>query len=232
MANLQVGILEDDEVLRRGIVAILSEQGCSCIPLDAAGDVSPGGADAKVTLDVAVICSKSARDLELSCPVILLTSPMRSGQASRHVTSKVVATLPHDDLTGAQLVASVRAAAAGLRTDTGSPADRGLEAPRDGSDHPGDRPGTSFVRANREDARSRHPAVPRHDLEGSGRRAGRSPRPHLSCPTGCRTCRSQRSAATTWERTIPRSRRTRAAPTKNGGDPERGSPPSRALRVC
>jgi DNA-binding NarL/FixJ family response regulator len=120
VANLQVGILEDDEVLRRGIVAILSEQGCSCIPLDAARDVSPGAADGKATLDVAVICSKSARDLELSCPVILLTSPMLSGQASRHVTSKVMATLPHDDLTGAQLVASVRAAAAGLRVEDAS----------------------------------------------------------------------------------------------------------------
>jgi DNA-binding NarL/FixJ family response regulator len=40
---------------------------------------------------------------------------MLSGQASRHVTSKVMATLPHDGLTGDQLVASVGAAAAGLR---------------------------------------------------------------------------------------------------------------------
>jgi DNA-binding NarL/FixJ family response regulator len=115
VVQLRVGVLEGDEVLRRGIVAILSEQGCSCFVLDRARDVSPEAADATATLDVAVVCSKSARDLEFPCPVILLNAPMLSGQASRHVTSKVMATLPHDGLTGDQLVASVRAAAAGLR---------------------------------------------------------------------------------------------------------------------
>lgn len=120
MEHLRVGILEDDEVLRRGVVAILSEQGCSCIVLDAGRDASPEAADPTATLDVAVVCSKSVRDLELRCPVILLAAPMRSGQAGRHVTSKVMATLPHDGLTGVQLVASVRAAAAGLRVDVSS----------------------------------------------------------------------------------------------------------------
>jgi DNA-binding NarL/FixJ family response regulator len=120
--HLRVGILEDDEVLSRGIVAILSEQGCSCIVLDGARDVSRKAANGKATLDVAVVCSRSARDVELSCPVILLTGPMLSGQASRQVTSKVMATLPHDGLTGDQLVASVRAAAAGLRVEHASSA--------------------------------------------------------------------------------------------------------------
>jgi DNA-binding NarL/FixJ family response regulator len=114
-----VGILEDDEVLCRGIVAILSEQSCSCVVLDGARDVSEA-AHAKAPLDVAVVCSKSARDLELPCPVILLTAPMLFGQASRRMTSKVMATLPHDGLTVDQLVASVRAAAAGLRVEDAS----------------------------------------------------------------------------------------------------------------
>jgi DNA-binding NarL/FixJ family response regulator len=118
--HLRVGILEDDEVLCRGIVAILSEQGCSCIVLDAAQEASPEAEDATAPLDVAVVCSKSARDLELPCPVILLSGPTQSGQASRHITSKVMATLPHDGLTGDQLVASVRAAAAGLRVEDAS----------------------------------------------------------------------------------------------------------------
>ena len=120
MAHLHVGILEDDEVLRRGIVAILSEHGCSCVVLDGARDVSPEAANGKATLDVAVVCSKSARDFELSCPVILLTAPMLSGQASRHATWEVMATLPHDGLTRDQLVASVGAAAAGLRVEDAS----------------------------------------------------------------------------------------------------------------
>lgn len=115
-----MGILEDDEVLRRGIIAILSEQGCSCIVFDGAREVSPEAADATAALDVAVVCSKSARDLELSCPVILLTAPMLSGQASRHLTSKVMATLPHDGLTRDQLVVGVSAAAAGLRVEDAS----------------------------------------------------------------------------------------------------------------
>jgi DNA-binding NarL/FixJ family response regulator len=71
-------------------------------------------------LDVAVVCSRSARDLEFSCPVILLSAPMSSGQASHHVTPNVMATLPHDGLTADQLVASVRAAAAGLRVEDAS----------------------------------------------------------------------------------------------------------------
>lgn len=120
MEPLRVGILEDDEVLSRGIIAILNEQGCSCIVLGGAGDVSPEATGTTATLDVAVVCSKSARDLELLCPVVLLTAPVLSGQAGRHVTSKVMATLPHDGLTGDQLVASVRAAAAGLRVDASS----------------------------------------------------------------------------------------------------------------
>lgn len=120
-----MGILENHEVLSRGMVAILTDQGCSCIVIDGAGGVAPEAADAEATLDVAVVCSKSARDLELSCPVILLTVPTLSGQSSRHVTSKVMATkvmatLPHDGLTGDQLVASVRAAAAGLRVEGAS----------------------------------------------------------------------------------------------------------------
>lgn len=116
VVHLRVGILEGDQVLRRGI----SEQGCSCIVLDGSRDVSPEAANGKATLDVAVVCSKSARDLELPCPVILLTAPTLSGQASRHLASKVMATLPHDGLTGDQLVASVRAAAAGLRVEDAS----------------------------------------------------------------------------------------------------------------
>jgi DNA-binding CsgD family transcriptional regulator len=130
MEHLRVGILEDDEVLSRGLVAILTEQGCSCIDLDHAGEVSPEAADAKASLDVAVVCSKSAGDLELSCPIILLTL---SGQASRHITSRVMATLPHDGLTGDQLVASVRAAAAGLRVaheNSASPIDPILDSRR------------------------------------------------------------------------------------------------------
>lgn len=120
MVHLRVGILEDDEVLSRGMVAILSEQGCSCIVLDGARDVSTEAANGKANLDVAVVCWKSARDLELPCPVIVLTAPMLSGQASRHRTLKVMATLPHDGLTGDQLVASVRAAAVGLRVEDAS----------------------------------------------------------------------------------------------------------------
>ena len=124
MEHLRVGILEHDEVLSRGLVAILTEEGCSCIDLDSAGDVSPEAANAKATLDVAVVCSKSAGDLELSCPIILLSGHTLSGQASRHITSKVMATLPHDGLTAVHLLASVRAAAAGLRVEhenSGSP---------------------------------------------------------------------------------------------------------------
>jgi DNA-binding NarL/FixJ family response regulator len=120
MEHLRVGILEEDEVVCRGLVAILSEEDSACIVLGER-EMSPEAEAAAANLDVAVVCSKSLGHVQLSCPVILLAAPELAGQGSRRVSSKVVATLPHEGLVGAQLVASVRAAAAGLRVATADP---------------------------------------------------------------------------------------------------------------
>lgn len=120
MEHLRVGILEEDEVLCRGLVAILSEEGCACIVLGER-EASPEAEAAEANLDVAVVCSKSLGRAQLSCPVILLAAPELAAQGNGRVSSNVVATFPHDGLVGRQLVASVRAAAAGLRVATADP---------------------------------------------------------------------------------------------------------------
>jgi DNA-binding NarL/FixJ family response regulator len=133
MEPLRVGILEEDEVLRRGVVAILGEEDCECIVLGGERDMSPEAADAEASLDVAVVCSRALSDVRFTCPVVLLATPELAGEQRRHAASNVMATLPHEGLTAKQLVASVRAAAAGLQVaaaNLGSPDGKALDPRR------------------------------------------------------------------------------------------------------
>lgn len=79
MEHLRVGILEEDEVLCRGLVAILSEEGSECVVLGER-EASPEAEAAEANLDVAVVCSKSLGRAQLSCPVILLAAPELAAQ--------------------------------------------------------------------------------------------------------------------------------------------------------
>jgi DNA-binding NarL/FixJ family response regulator len=53
-------------------------------------------------------------------PVVVIATPELAGQERGHAASTVMATLPHEGLTSQQLVASVRAAAAGLQVKAAS----------------------------------------------------------------------------------------------------------------
>ena len=120
MQALRVGVLEEDEVFRRGLIAVLGEEDCVSVVLAGEREMSPEAVSAEASLDVAVVCSRSLAGLELSCPIVLLAHTDLAGQENGRVVSKVMATLLHEGLTGEQLVASVRAAAAGLQVEAAS----------------------------------------------------------------------------------------------------------------
>jgi DNA-binding NarL/FixJ family response regulator len=118
MEPLHVGVLEGDELYRRGMMAVLNEDGCVCIDLGGDRETSPEAVDAPGTLDVAVVCSRLLDEVRLSCPIVCLAIPELQGAESCHSSLKVKATLPHEGLTAEELLASVRAAAAGLQVES------------------------------------------------------------------------------------------------------------------
>ena len=117
MELLRVGVLEEDEVYRRGVMAVLNEDDCVCIVLGGDRESSPEAVDAEDGLDVAVVCSRLLDRVRLSCPLVCLAIPELQGAESCHSSPNVKATLPHEGLTAEELLASVRAAAAGLQVE-------------------------------------------------------------------------------------------------------------------
>jgi hypothetical protein len=120
MEHLRVGVLEEDEVYRRGVMAVLNEDDCVCIDLGDDREMSPEAADAEDSLDVVVMCSRSLNERRFTCPVVVLATPELAGQEKGRAASTVMATLPHEGLTSQQLLAGVRAAAAGLQVESPS----------------------------------------------------------------------------------------------------------------
>src|SRR5512132_4593620 len=120
MKLLRVGVLEEDEVYRRGVMAVLNEEGCVCIDLGGDREMSPEAAEAEDSLDVVVVCSRSLKDRPFTCPVVVLATPELAGQEKGRAASTVMATLPREGMTSQQLLAGVRAAAAGLQVESPS----------------------------------------------------------------------------------------------------------------
>ena len=115
---LRVGVVEEDGVFRRGIVAVLAEEDCECVVLDANGEAPSDVVGAPVDLDVAVVCSRVLGQVQLECAIVCLALPEIRGSESCHAWPSVKATLPHEGLGAKELVASVRAAAAGLQVES------------------------------------------------------------------------------------------------------------------
>ena len=118
MKLLRVGVLEEDEVYRRGVMEVLNEDGCVCIDLGGDREMSPEAADAEDSLDVVVVCSRSLNERPFKCPVVVLATPELASEEKGRAASTVMATLPHEGLTSQQLLAGVRAAAAGLEVES------------------------------------------------------------------------------------------------------------------
>jgi hypothetical protein len=118
MKLLRVGVLEKDEVYRRGLMEVLNEDGCVCIDLGGDREKSPEAAYAEDSLDVVVVCSRSLNERPFTCPVVVLATPELAREEKDRAASTLMATLPHEGLTSQQLLAGVRAAAAGLEVES------------------------------------------------------------------------------------------------------------------
>ena len=131
MEPLRVGVAEEDEIFRRGLIAVLEDEDWVCTVLATDGEANGQSADSAADLDVAVVCVKVLRDLPLSCPIVCLADPPLNGAESCHSSDNVKAVLPHDHLRADEFVASIRAAVAGLQVEspaTSRPGDAVLDA--------------------------------------------------------------------------------------------------------
>jgi hypothetical protein len=139
MELLRVGVLEEDEIYRRGVMEVLNEDDCVCIVLGGDRETSPEAHDHDVEAVFRVGRSRSLNERRFTCPIVVIATPELAGQEKGRAASNVKAMLPHEGLTSQQLLASIRAAAAGLQDEspslssepTGGPAP-GAEAQRPG----------------------------------------------------------------------------------------------------
>lgn len=109
MAPIRVAVVEEVEIFRRGLVACLGEDPAVEVAAATAAPPLPEG------VDVAVVSSPAAAQHRFPCPVILCSGEDEpaSGAACNHVFG----VLERGSMTEAQLHATVRAAAAGLRVN-------------------------------------------------------------------------------------------------------------------
>jgi DNA-binding NarL/FixJ family response regulator len=107
---MRVAVVQEHEMLRRGLVACLAE--------DRSLDVSMTQADEPATqnFDIAVVSSSAARRHRFPCPIVVCSD--QPGGPHREASGNDVAGVLHlASLTAAQLHATVHAAAAGLRVN-------------------------------------------------------------------------------------------------------------------
>ena len=126
MELLRVGVAEEDEVFRRGLIAVLLEEDWDCTVLATDGAANGQSADSVADLDVAVVCVKVLGGIPLQCPIVCLADPPLHGAENCYSSDNVKAVLPHDHLSADELVASIRAAMAGLQVESA-----GLSRPGD-----------------------------------------------------------------------------------------------------
>jgi DNA-binding NarL/FixJ family response regulator len=118
MELLRVGVAEEDEIFRRGLIAILRDEDWDCIVLATDGAANGEGANSAANLDIAVVCAKVLGQMRLPCPIVCLADPKLYGAENCHSSANVKAILPHEHLSAHELVVSVRAAVAGLQVES------------------------------------------------------------------------------------------------------------------
>jgi DNA-binding CsgD family transcriptional regulator len=107
-----VAVLEENEILRRGLVASLAEDQGLLVSTAVVDEVVLEDAD------VAVVSGRAAESGQFPCPIVVCRDEP-NGTGLRANGNNVVAILHPATLTGAQLRATVHAAAAGLVVSTG-----------------------------------------------------------------------------------------------------------------
>jgi DNA-binding NarL/FixJ family response regulator len=118
--EIRVAVVEEHEILRRGLVACFLEEPFVALT----GDGDEGDAD------IAVVSSVAARQHEFRCPIVVFTDEP-AGPQEVAKGNDVAGVVHRESVTVAQLLATVRAAAAGLRVRPNvEPDDRGGLDPR------------------------------------------------------------------------------------------------------
>jgi len=109
-----VAVVEEHDIFRRGIVACLADD--PDVEIVYEGAAGPPQGDAVV----AVVSHRAARSERFPCALVVCTS--ESQAPDTYAPNVVLGVLPRNSLTGAQLLATVHAAAAGLQVQpSGAP---------------------------------------------------------------------------------------------------------------
>ncbi len=108
MIPIRVAVVEEHDIFRRGIVACLTED-----PLFNVVFEGPAGPVLDEVV-VAVVSHEAALSERLGCPLVVCSTEGRA-LSGAYEPNAVLGILPRSRLTSEQLVATVRAAAAGLR---------------------------------------------------------------------------------------------------------------------
>jgi DNA-binding CsgD family transcriptional regulator len=114
MELLRVGVAEEDEIFRRGLIAVLLDQEWDCTVLATDGAAN-GEVSDTANLDIAVVCAKVLGLMRLPCPIVCLAD---HGAEDCRSSPNVKAILPHEHLSAEELVTSVRAAVVGLQVES------------------------------------------------------------------------------------------------------------------
>lgn len=107
MDSISVGVFDENEIFRRGVVACLDAD-----PL--LNVVAQGPCPVPVEADVAVVSHVVATSARPDCPVVVC-GPAELAMTTLARDEGVFAVLARHDVTAEQLVSAVRAAAVGLR---------------------------------------------------------------------------------------------------------------------
>lgn len=117
MDPIRIGVIDQHEIFRRGVVACLREEPGLTVAVDAAT------AGVGVELRLAIVSAGVAQLEALACPILVCTSePWGRANWSGN---KLMGVLPRETLTPQQLVGAVHAAAAGLEVYFGMPPEAG-----------------------------------------------------------------------------------------------------------
>jgi DNA-binding CsgD family transcriptional regulator len=109
----RVGIVHEHDVLRCGIASCLEEDGFLSVEYAVADDPPP------YEVDTAIVSGRALAVASLTCPLVLFDEA--AACASGAQSPRVYATITVAGVTAEQLIASVRAAAAGLRVEPPPP---------------------------------------------------------------------------------------------------------------
>lgn len=123
-----MGVIDDHEVFRRGVVACLSEDSTLVVidlTASAAENNTADAMDAVAAIDVVVTSSDATRVDALACPTVVCCS-QDCDAAMIEAHPNVLAVLPRRTVTPEQLTASVHAAAAGLHVNVESTPERSI----------------------------------------------------------------------------------------------------------